>query len=154
MRIKRQMLAFGIPAFEQGQEFEPLPMHLTLVPWFEGARYHKLTQGLEKLAKRTRPIHVVVGESAMFGAQRDVPVRRMEENEALQNLHSNAMLVISYANGDLGDVIGEIGYRYEPHIANRGDVALADSYDLSSLALISDAGRHRRHIDRVFALNG
>lgn len=155
-RIKRQVLAYGIPTFETGQDFQapPWPLHLTLVAPFQDARQGLLRTELKDFVGQTCSLQMVIGEHAIFGPDRegkDVPVELVEPAGDLRKLHSGLMACVIRAGG-IWDDTSHSGYKYSPHISNRENIPLEPVYELDSIAIIDNLGDDSYRVREVFDL--
>lgn len=153
LRAKRQILVLGVEPFEEGERFNKWPPHVTLVPWFSGASEERLQKGLKELTARTRPIAARIGEVAWFGSNKNVPVRIIEPNNHLQQLHLGALSRVHIARGNIED-ISHISYRFRPHVTEYRGLELAEGYIFDQVALIDNAGGDNKRVAEVFALRG
>lgn len=149
---RNQIIAIGAEPFEQGQEFDVWPLHITLVPWFKDAKQSKVSDGLEAISGYIKPFHVHLGEKALFGARNDIPVRLVKENDTLLNLHLKALTVVHDAKGQLD--YGIVGYRYRPHMTERGSEIELLKIPIEQLALIDGLDNGQRRVTEVFELHG
>ncbi len=149
----RQILSLGLYQFRIPQQFGQWPLHVTLLPWFEGADQQTLQHELQGLSRQTDAFHLHVGGFALFGDDLDVPVRLVEPNQELDELHQASLEVVEKAGGQLvrPDYVWP---NYQPHITIRGGQNQPHTdYRIDQLALINDIGAGKRAVDSVFALH-
>jgi len=64
------------------------PLHITLLPWFgAGASHAEVRRELSRLAQEIVPFDVTVGQQALFGTNKDVPVRLLTDQTPVLQLH-------------------------------------------------------------------
>lgn len=70
------------------------PLHSTLASWFSAGK-----APLEKVAQAVQPFQVHVGARQFFGAQHDIPVNILVEQEPMRHLHEKLVQTIRNAGG-------------------------------------------------------
>lgn len=122
-----------------GDTFTDWPLHTTIVPWFPVKEGHEreLDGLLTEISKRHKPIVVKVGEIAMFGSKKDVPVSIILPNRELTELHLDVFSTLE-DNGfpiHQKDISGE---NYQAHISHQGEKRYYDGteIEISKFALI------------------
>ena len=124
------------------RRFTRWPHHITVLPWFK-ANTEALTS-LESIAAKFLPVAAEIGNTAMFGARNDIPVR-LVESEALKDMH-RAML--ANHTGVLG--LNNSRYSHEAYVPH---ITLSGHNDpepgrviISSLSLVRGVGKkpHKR----------
>lgn len=119
------------------QQFEgSLPLHLTLVHWFE------TVYNPEEIASRAKHLLQTVGATAvsatnasMFGPNENVPVMEVEKSAGLLKIHRALLASLEGTDARLRDYW--LGDDWRPHVSDKpngklalGETILVDSVDL------------------------
>lgn len=74
------------------------PLHITLVPWFVVNDEEAVIRSLERLASRTEPVHLGVGEEDRLGSRRQVPVNLIANQRPIRRLHEKLLATLNEAD--------------------------------------------------------
>lgn len=127
--------AFFVDVIDKHKEYpaETLPHRITLFPPLEQPYDLAYGDELRKLVNPLAPFEVKVAGDDMFGDERDVPVKRIEDSEQLQYLHTQLVRV-------LGNLIHDKTYRqpYAPHISvkRHEDIPTGQSIHIEGFSIV------------------
>lgn len=130
------------PANGKLTEFEQL--HVTVMPDMAVYAHHDerraaLMDAVEEVAANYAPVTMKLGEDAMFGTAGNVPVRRLEKNEAIGNLHHRLLRLIR--NGKLNLLrLHHGGKNYNPHVSLKNGEKLSAPITVDSLTVVKHVG--------------
>lgn len=110
---------------------ESLPLHMTLMPWFEfigiGGE-QRLKEIVAYLASHvTEPLQLLSLHRAWFGPEENVPVHVLERTDRILNLHAS----LYYALAFYGSVPHEqrwVGTGFRPHVSDHRGEYLAPGH--------------------------
>ena len=132
-----------------GDKFEAeLPLHLTIVQWFQIERERAFLNGLQNLATELSPVEVVGTGEALYGPNNDVPVRLVRGMGRVAHIHNRALGLIERYNGELRDSQWA-GPNYSPHVSTIPGAELreGETAELRSLDLVRrEAGERLKTI--------
>jgi hypothetical protein len=113
-KLVKFLPAFFVDVIDPSVEYpaEMLPHRITLFPPLKQAYDPAYGVDLRKLVNPLTPFDVTVSGDDMFGDNLEIPVKRIEDSDELQELH--AQLVVA-----LGNLTHDATYRqpYAPHIS-------------------------------------
>lgn len=156
------LVVVPLEPLKHGEPFVDWPLHTTIVPWFsvEEGRERDLDGLLKEVAGRHKPISAKVGELAMFGSKRDIPVSVLSPNQELHALHLDVFSTL----GDNGFPIHQTEYcgeNYRPHISHQAEKKFFDGAEIhiSKFALIRQTrqkavGTMIKRLAKEYPLNG
>jgi 2'-5' RNA ligase len=133
------------------------PLHITLMPWFEVMQPQQsvLRRELGLLAQATPPINVVVGDTALFGPNQEVPVNLITDQLVLMRLHTALLDLVHLLQLPIENERW-VGAAYKAHISQTidrrvdpGDKIIVD--DFYTVRLIDN---HICQITEHFQLKG
>jgi 2'-5' RNA ligase len=139
---------------EVGSVFTKWPLHITIVPWFfYESNVEELIKQMQNKLKDFTTFKVKVLERAMFGPAGDVPVKLIEKNENLTELHASLYhLLLSVKASPEREEYNTVSYT--PHITVRGDrnidsgaAVMVNSVDI--LQDLKDGHMSRKIIARI-----
>ncbi len=123
---------------EVGDRFEKVPLHVTLLPWFEICGEHRKTldDHLAVAAADHPPINIVGEGEAMFGAKNDIRVQRVG-SQALTELHEQLLHTINQFGSDYRN--NWVGQDFVAHVTYLKDAGLGKEQQatLNALQLFS-----------------
>lgn len=100
---------------------QPLPLHCTVMPWFElggDLTLYELNLELRRIAQGMKKrIELVSKEPALFGPNNDIPVHVLERTEELLGLHEKVLAYLR-AHESLPYEEGYVGDGYRPHVTS------------------------------------
>jgi len=137
MAIEHLMVAAPLVATEVGEEYESLPPHVTLFPWFDipTANWPRFNAALGNVASETVQPTIKGGDAAVFGADhRPIAVRRL--NRATQtfniihgfDIHADIHRAVRRYGGDFDPSF--VGQYWRPHVSNKRNYALAEDEEV------------------------
>jgi 2'-5' RNA ligase len=99
------------------------PLHITLMPWFSSPteRRRELEAALKLLAQATPPASLIIGEPALFGPNKDIPVQLVAEAGKLRPLHQGLLDLLKLLQLPLTAGHSFIGPEYTPHVSQYED---------------------------------
>lgn len=113
------------------------PLHITLLPWFDvvSNKHDSLQHELGQLERTKPPIKITVGDTALFGPDRNVPVNIIASQDEVKSLHLSLLQIAHLLRLPLTDTSWVDG-RYIAHITKRdghphpdvGDSLLLDGF--------------------------
>lgn len=122
---------------EVGLRFSEWPLHVTLLPWFSAPNLSSVVALCEQVAQKFSPFSLAVGERAYFGYNRDLPVRLLEKNDEISQLHRALLLGVSERGWvQQGRYTGD---QYRPHVTRHrgrdaeGQITVAAIYVVEKL---------------------
>jgi hypothetical protein len=107
------------------------PLHITLLPWFgAGAPHAVVRRELSRLSQDTAPFDVIVGEQAMFGTNKDVPVRLLTDQTPVLSLHHTLLESLRLSQLTLADEeVMWAGDKFIAHITEQPNGVLVNAGD-------------------------
>jgi len=134
---ERFLIAATIDSVEEGQAFETLPPHMTVVRWFSLAehRRHFLDNAMGRLMTAEPFQQLVGGKHSLFGEHNDVPVREMLGAEAGPHF-GLSRLVKGFGKFPESDLYAET---FRPHITDTPERAVRakERIGMATVALFS-----------------
>jgi 2'-5' RNA ligase len=135
---ERLLIAATIDSVEEGQAFETLPPHMTIVRWFSLAehRRHFLDEALGRIMTIGEPFQDLIGgKHSMFGEHQDVPVREMLGAEIGPHF-ALSRLARGYGKYEDDDSFTET---FRPHITDTPEYAVRakERVSMATVALFS-----------------
>lgn len=122
--MPRYHFALAIDETKRHHFYRRLPLHCTLLHWFDVALpASHVIEIAQPLFRETRPICIVSEAPAMFGVEHDIPVHTVAENPALRVLHAKLYGMIT----GLGAIHSEPQFSntgYRPHVTTLNERAL------------------------------
>jgi 2'-5' RNA ligase len=114
--MAEKLIVSMLEPVESGQQFESLPLHVTLMPWFEITQESAstLNRYLRVLAKKTDTLELEGEEEVMFGKDEDVRVRKLAAS-TLRFVHFEILDAISRSGGRCQSPY--IAENYNPHVS-------------------------------------
>lgn len=152
LRAKRQIIVAGLEPLEVGSTFTKWPLHITLLPWFRARKQKDLVSAIEQVVHEQRPLIVLLGETALFGKNRDKIVRLAQPEDELRSLH----VLLMDAVCDMGAVLEDmsfVSYKYKPHVTVAYEEPVSDTFKIQSVALVSQTPARFKQVDKVFELH-
>lgn len=144
MAIEHLMVAAPLVATEVGEEYESLPPHVTLFPWFDmpTANWTRFNAALGDVASETVQPTIKGGDAAIFGTDQHPSAVRLL-NRATQtfniihgfDIHADIHRAVRRYGGDFDPSF--VGLRWRPHVSDKKGYALAEDEEirLSELAV-------------------
>ncbi len=136
-----------------GDDFPSLPLHITLMPWFEIEQENvpELERYLGTIASKRDVLNLIGQDIAMYGKDNTIKVRELTRTPELVRVHADISAVIAWSHGKRpADYIHE---NYSPHVSftdgvsiDEGEVAKVDAFQLVD----RDSETKERTIERVF----
>lgn len=102
-----------------GATYKKLPLHCTLIPWFDTEMPPgELLGRLAKVFRNTPSFELISGESVLFGKDSNIPVHVLQKNPNLSTLHETLVRELI----SLGIQIDSTwtGPSYQPHVTSLG----------------------------------
>lgn len=101
---------------------EPLPLHCTIIYWFQlgyGHTLEEITTSLQGIASMEyfEDVILVSKEPALFGPENDVPVHILERREHLTLLHTLVFTLLATVRS-LPSELKWAGAGYSPHVTS------------------------------------
>lgn len=130
--------AFCVPVVREGQEFASgeLPLHITLFPPLSAQYTDHIGDTLKEAMNPLQAFDVMVGESAMFGADESIPVKLIESSSRLEEVHG---LLVKH----VGILLHDPTWRqpYNPHISvhDTATVNTGESIHVGGFAIMAKA---------------
>lgn len=116
MRGGKFLPAFFVDEVTLGETFSAgeWPLHITLFPPVDAPYEQEYGRHIRSFLNPLDPFYAKVGESALFGPNQDVFVRKIEANASLQTVHEGLVRALAYLTHDPT-------YRqpYNPHITTK-----------------------------------
>lgn len=82
------LLALEVEPIEVGKVYVALPLHCTVVHWFRSDRSPaEILRAVTGIANTQTPVNIMSGKPALFGADKDVPVNLLENDQVIRELH-------------------------------------------------------------------
>lgn len=82
------LLALEVEPIEVGKVYVALPLHCTVVHWFRSDRSPaEILRAVGAIVQTQPPIEIISGQQALFGAENDVPVNVLDNDEGIKALH-------------------------------------------------------------------
>lgn len=141
-------------------EFDKWPLHITIVFYFnyENTIQNKVVDLVAEIAGKIGPIEAIPGKIEMYGANKDVIVTEISDNENKLILLHN--LLISGLS-DIGCQFQDSAYvldNYLPHVSNQGELTCpAEKFiinDISIVSKINGDNENNKMIFKNISLNG
>jgi len=158
MAIERLMVAAPLVATEVGQEYEALPPHITVFPWFEinDASWYQFNRSMKEVVEDTVQPTIQGGDPAHFGPDETVPVRRL--NRATQtfniihgfDIHAGVYRAVKRASGQYDPTY--VGLRWSPHVSDTKHFALQEDEEITIPELVVLERRARTGIKAIRAV--
>lgn len=132
--MAEKLIVSTLEPVEVGQQFNSLPLHVTLMPWFEinQESASTLNRYLSVIAKKTDTLELKGGEEAMFGKYEDVRVRKLAAS-TLRFVHFEILDAISRSGGKCQSPY--IAENYNPHVSFVDDNSIGQGEVLDVHAL-------------------
>ncbi len=131
------------------------PLHITLVPWFSVKSETAVIPELDSLVSNYPQFPVTVGQDAMFGPDKNIPVSIVATPEPCRKLQDILVKALRY-HGAIFASERWIGAEYRPHITHHGsrrDQA-GDTEHVRSITLVRLADQQTCEVVRHFTLKG
>lgn len=113
------LFLFEIDTLIAGATYRHLPLHCTLLPWFDTEMSPgELLERLGKVFKGAPPLELVSDKPELFGKSANIPVHVLKKETALMALHEALVGELR----SLGVRIHPIwsGKNYNPHVTTHG----------------------------------
>jgi hypothetical protein len=82
------LLALEIEPVDINKVYVALPLHLTMMSWFYSDKSPaEVVRAIQPIVEKQSLIELVSGEPDLFGIDKDVPVNRLVNEEALKQFH-------------------------------------------------------------------
>src|SRR3990167_990011 len=122
--MAEKLIVSTLEPVEIGQQFNSLPLHVTLMPWFEITQESAstLNRYLNVIAKKTDNIELKGEEEAMFGENEDVRVRKLAAS-TLRLVNFDILAAINWSGGMCQSPY--IAENYNPHVSFVDDNSIA-----------------------------
>ncbi len=137
---------------------ESLPLHCTLVPWFqlgEEVDYYEFTYDLSLLIRAitTSPIRLSPAAAELFGRSHNIPVWVLKANQKLQELH-NGILEYLESRGGFTDREWIKG-KFRPHVTDTVTSSFSQykNFDATSVVLLSRMHNGNRLVKHRFSFD-
>ncbi len=135
--MAEKLIVSTLEPVESGQQFESLPLHVTLMPWFEITQESAITLNryLKVLAKKTDTLELEGEEEAMFGEDNDVRVRKLAASK-LCLMHFDILAAINWSDGKCQSPY--IAENYNPHVSfvEGESIGQGETVDVHALQVI------------------
>ncbi len=149
------LLVFMIDPLPKSSVVDDLPLHMTLVHWFEsGAQPAELIATVQAGIRATQPLNLMVEHEAMFGEKKTVRVNRVKRNRDLFELHNKLVNSLSILNvRHTAPQWVETGW--QPHVTHKGARHLdhGTKFTCNSVSIVAsdDAAHGKRTIVRTLS---
>ena len=156
---KEFAVVLPVDLLEVGTHFDPyvpLPLHCTLMRWFKVTDEGMLDMAINQIGQLamsvpSEGIQLLSGELQYFGANLDVPVRIVEDNEILNVLHMRMLSTLR----DVGVQVKHpewSGIGYRPHVRTIGDNLFprGTTYFAKTMTVVSRGERRQKEVIREF----
>lgn len=135
--MAEKLIVSTLEPVEVGQQFNSLPLHVTLMPWFEITQEstNALNRYLKVIARRTDKLVLKGEEEAMFGENEDVRVRKLAAS-TLRLFHFDILAAVNWSDGKCQSPY--IAENYNPHVSFVGDESIGQGevVDVHALQVI------------------
>ena len=92
----KYLIALEINEVQEGAVLEKLPLHSTVMHWFEvGRPADTIVDVVHAVADEQPPVLMVSGDADLFGPSGDVPVNRIRNAEPVASLHRKLFAKLS-----------------------------------------------------------
>ncbi len=86
------LVAHMITPMTADEKAPPLPLHMTLVHWFEtNIPQTQLQKAVASSIETKAPVTVQIGPEALFGLSKDIRVNRVNRNNSIMHLHETLL---------------------------------------------------------------
>lgn len=131
------MVAAPLVATELGKEYESLPPHITIFPWFELAQsnWPKFDKVMRRVVEETVQPVIQGGDPAMFGPNGTVPVRLLNRPTQSFNIihgfdiHAGVHGAVRRYGDDFDPSF--VGLNWRPHVSDGRDFALNEDEEIT-----------------------
>lgn len=146
-----QILVVLLEQLPAEQEFSNWPLHITVLPWFNGVDQTTLDKELLELTANTTPIKVDLGAQEMFGANKDTPVRTLNDSPELVRIHQKIKDIVTASSGNILNP-KYTGKAYRSHVTIQSNKQLQKSYILDNLTLVERTNKATKRAIRIYEL--
>lgn len=114
------------------------PLHVTLLPWFEVLDAEGFMHDLNRLVPQEQSFIAEVGEDALFGPNRDVPVSLIKNREPFAIMHYFLLTILEKHDGVFSASSNWTKKDYTPHVTHHGDERLhpGESFRVNNVAVV------------------
>jgi 2'-5' RNA ligase len=140
----------------EGDTFERIPEHVTLLHWFSLNTEHQeeLVNSLIDETNKTSPLELIGEGRELFGPDKDIAVTTLR-SDGLSDFHNSALNIVQQLDGSVHSEY--IGDKYAPHISDTTDFqyGVGETKRLQQIQLISmDRVTGLRKVEKIMPLNG
>ncbi len=153
--MPEKLIIASLEPIKVGQTFDSLPLHVTLMPWFEISDHNtKTLYGyLGTIARKQDFLELIGEDEAMFGPDENVPVRRLADAN-IRQMHRDIELAVRWSEGVAcnSDYIRE---KYQPHVShtNGRSFERGRTVKLSAMQVVDrDPSTRVRTTERIYDL--
>lgn len=138
-----------------GEQFDSLPLHVTLMPWFEISQNNVplLSRYLGIIASKRTSLQLIGEDFNYFGPKNDVPVRVLKDTKQLRKIHGDIVASVGWSDGRCYS--DYIRGSYAPHVSYVGEESInrGEIIEVNAVQLIDrDYNTKVRTVDQVFGL--
>jgi len=152
------MVASTLDEVTVGQEFQTLPPHLTVFPWFEldTDRMTVFDDDMREVLEQTRSPVITGGSVKQFGIDEATKVRRLDRPTERFNLISDfwvhALVYRSVSELGRGYDPRYVGLHYAPHISDSATRSVAENeiISLNNLTVFKKDEQRRKLVKAVY----
>lgn len=153
MAIEHLMVATPIFETEVGTEYQSLPPHMTVFPWFDlpENNWPRFDQAMRKITEESEQPVVCGGARALFGPEGDVSVRllnraapRVDLSQVVK-VHTDTLRAVR-RYGDNYDP-SYVGSHWQPHITDKVDFQLDEGQRILLPELV--VFKQEKHINGI-----
>jgi 2'-5' RNA ligase len=117
--VHAYLLALEIESVDINKVYVALPLHLTMMSWFYSDKSPaEVVRAIQPVVEKQLPIELVSGEPDLFGTEKDVPVNRITNEQALKQFHIalHGALKVTGATYKSPKWVGE---GFQPHVTRQ-----------------------------------
>ncbi len=154
--MAEKLIIATLEPVEVGEQFPSLPLHVTLMPWFEidPGNVPRLRKYLGLIASKRSYLEFVGEDIDMFGPEHDVRVRKILAHPEIVRAHSDISAAVAWSEGKCDSEY--IHGAYSPHVSFVDGVSIGEgqSVKADALQLIDrDPETRQRTVEKIFPLS-
>jgi 2'-5' RNA ligase len=137
---QRYWITYLLKDLEEGANFKPELLHLTIIPWF--VTYESTQEVIDLFRERfsgKKPFKVAVKEPIEFKSRRKIPVNLISRTDDLFALHEEALRLFDQLEARWAVKNPYVDEDYIPHVRRRfgHNISEGESLNIDSLSLVS-----------------
>jgi 2'-5' RNA ligase len=119
--IRKYLFAIEIDPVKEGEVYNRLPLHCTLMHWFLSEKApEEIAAAVSEALQKQPSVELVSVEPALFGPNNDVPVHLLAKSESFTLLHMNLIGVLIVLDVQF-TASQYVGSKYRPHVTIIGE---------------------------------